>query len=67
MRRMHNDSDATLPVLGRSQCPWMPAAITRLYIERAAYERAGCPRAMVTAADIKAELAEVARRLEKRS
>ena len=39
MRPMRNDgdSDATLPVPGRAQCPWMPAAITRLYIERAAY------------------------------
>ena len=46
----------------RLQCPWMPPAITRLYIERAAYERAGCPRGVVTAADIEAELAEVARR-----
>ena len=47
------------------QCPWMPPAITRLYIERAAYERLVCgggsPRT-VTAADIEAELAEVARR-----
>jgi hypothetical protein len=40
----------------------MPAAITRLYIERAAYDRAGRPRAVITAADIEAELAEVARR-----
>jgi hypothetical protein len=47
----------------RTQCPWAPAAITRLYIERAAYERAGRPRAISTAANIEAELAEVARRL----
>ena len=47
----------------RSQCPWMPPAITRLYIERAAYERAGRPRAVITPADIEAELAEVARRI----
>ena len=46
----------------RAQCHWMPPAIAKLYIERAAYERAGCPRGIVTAADIEAELAEVARR-----
>jgi hypothetical protein len=40
----------------------MPAAITRLYIERAAYERAGCPRAVITATDVEVELTEVARR-----
>ena len=44
------------------QCPWMPPAITRLYIERAAYERAGLPRVVSTGVDIEAELAEVARR-----
>ena len=43
------------------QCPWMPPAITSLYIERAAYERAGRPRAIITAADIEAELAEIDR------
>jgi hypothetical protein len=47
----------------RSQCPWMPLWLTRLHIERAAYERAGRPCAVVTAVDIEAELAEVARRL----
>lgn len=49
----------------RLQCPWMPPWLTRLYIERAAYERAGCPRYVVTDADFEAELAEVARRLGK--
>lgn len=47
------------------QCPWMPPAITRLYIERAAYERAesaGRPPRRIAAADIETELAEVARR-----
>lgn len=44
------------------QCYWMPPAIARLYMERAAYERAGRPVAIVTAADIEAELAEIARR-----
>ena len=47
------------------QCPWMPPAITRLYIERAAYERlvrAGGSSQAVTAADIEAEMAEVVRR-----
>jgi len=53
------------PNPGRAQCPWMPSWLARLYIERAAYERAGRPRAVITAADIEAELAEVARRLEK--
>ena len=46
----------------RSQCPWTHPTITRLLIERAAYERAGSPRRVATAADIEAELAEVARR-----
>ncbi len=46
----------------RSQCHWMPPAIARLYIDRAAYERAGRPRAIITDTDIEAELAEVARR-----
>jgi hypothetical protein len=48
--------------LGRAQCFWMPPWLTRLYAERAAYERAGRPRAVVTAADIEAEMAEVTRR-----
>ncbi len=48
--------------LGRAQCFWMPPWLTRLYIERSAYERAGRPRAVIMAADIEAELAEVARR-----
>jgi len=39
----------------------MPAWLTRLYIERAAYERAGRPLYIVTATDIEAELAEGAR------
>lgn len=63
MARFDSDDSATFPVPGQAQCPWMPAAITRLYIERAAYERAGRPRAVVTSADIEAELAEVARLL----
>lgn len=63
MARFDSDDSATFP--GRAQCPWMPAAITRLYIERAAYERAGRPPAVVTSADIEAELAEVARRIER--
>jgi hypothetical protein len=46
----------------RSQCPWMPSWLTRLYIERATYDRAGRLRGVVTAADVEAELAEVARR-----
>lgn len=48
--------------LGRAQCFWMPPWLTKLYVERAAYERAGRPRVVITAADIEAELAEVARR-----
>jgi hypothetical protein len=48
----------------RTQCHWMPPEITQLYILRAAYERAGCPRAIVTDTDIEAEMAEVARRRE---
>ena len=43
----------------------MPPWLTKLYAERAAYERAGCPRAVITDADIEAELTEVARRLGK--
>jgi hypothetical protein len=39
----------------------MHPAIARLYIERAAYERAGRPRYVVTAEDIAREIAEVAR------
>lgn len=50
--------------LGRVQCFWMPPWLTKLTIEREAYERAGRPRAVITAADIEAELAEVARRRE---
>lgn len=46
----------------RTQCHWMPRAIAKLFIERAAYERAGRPRAVITDADIEAELAEIARR-----
>lgn len=46
----------------RAQCLWMPSWLWRLHVERAAYERAGRPRGVVTAADIEAELAEVARR-----
>jgi hypothetical protein len=67
MRRMYSDSDSALPVPGRTQCHWMPPEIGRLHILRAAYERAGHPRAGITKADIEAELAEVALRLEKRS
>ena len=45
------------------QCPWIPSAITRLYIERAAYERlARAGGSAVTTADIEAEMAEVVRR-----
>lgn len=40
----------------RLQCPWTPPAITRLLVERAAYERAGRPVAVI---------AEVARRMKK--
>ena len=47
----------------RTQCFWMPPWLAKLYAERAAYECAGRPRAVVTTADIEAELAEVARRL----
>lgn len=65
MARFDSDDSELFPVPGRAQCPWMPAAITRLYIERAAYERAGRPRAVVTSADIDSELAEVARRIER--
>ena len=46
----------------RIPCHWMPPAIAKLYIERAAYECAGRPRAVITDADIEAELAEIARR-----
>jgi hypothetical protein len=46
----------------RINCPWTPPWLAKLYAERAAYERAGCLRAVITAADIEAELAEVARR-----
>lgn len=45
----------------RLQCPWTHPAIMRLLIERSAYERSGRPAATVTAANIEAELAEVAR------
>ena len=48
--------------LGRAQCFWMPSWLTKLYAERAAYERAGRPRAVITAADFEAELAELSRR-----
>ena len=48
---------------GRVQCFWMPPWLAKLYADRAAYERAGRPRAVITGADIEAELAEVARRL----
>jgi hypothetical protein len=41
----------------------MPPWLTRLYIERAAYEHADRSRYVVTDADIEAELAEVTRRL----
>jgi len=51
----------------RSQCYWMPPWLARLYAERAAYERAGRPRAVITAADMEAELAEIERRREKKS
>ena len=48
--------------LGRAQCFWMPPWLAKLYAERAAYERAGRPRAVITAADFEAELAEWAAR-----
>lgn len=48
--------------LGRAQCFWMPPWLTKLYAERAAYERAGRPRAVITDADIAVELAEVVAR-----
>lgn len=44
------------------QCPWLHPAIVRLVIERDAYERAGRPRAVVTAGDVEREIAEVLRR-----
>ena len=46
----------------RTQCFWMPPCLARLYAERAAYERAGRSRVVITDADIEVELAEVARR-----
>jgi len=49
----------------RINCLWTPPWLARLYAERATYERAGRPRAVITDADIEAELAEVARRQEK--
>jgi hypothetical protein len=49
----------------RLQCHWMHPVIARLEAERAAYERAGRPPAVVTAADIEAEWTEIARRIEK--
>lgn len=48
----------------RTQCLWTPAWLAKLYADRAAYERAGCPIAAITAADIEAEMAEIARRRE---
>ena len=45
----------------RTQCHWMHPTIAKLYIERAAYERAGRPRAVITAAVYEAELALVSR------
>ena len=45
-----------------NQCFWMPPWLAKLYAERAAYARAGRPVAIVTGADIEAELAEVDRR-----
>jgi hypothetical protein len=59
---MKGDTDQILPNPGRAQCYWTPPWLARLYAERAAYERAGRPRAVITGADIEAELAEVARR-----
>lgn len=47
------------------QCYWTPPWLWKLYTERAAYERAGRPVAIITGADIEAELAEVIRRREK--
>lgn len=46
----------------RINCHWVPPWLFKLEAERVAYERAGRPRAAITAADIEAELAEVARR-----
>jgi hypothetical protein len=46
-----------------TQCLWMPPWLARLYAERAAYERAVCPVAVITPTDRAAELAEIARRL----
>jgi len=50
----------TLPVPGKLQCPWIHPALARLVIARDAYERAGRPRAAVTAGDIEQEIAAVA-------
>jgi hypothetical protein len=41
------------------QCPWIHPAIAKLYAERAAYERAGRPRYVVTGADIEVEVARL--------
>lgn len=49
-------------IASRTQCAWMHPSIARLYLERAAYERAGRPAYVSTSADIDAELAEIARR-----
>jgi len=46
----------------RTQCLWTPPWLAKLSADRAAYERAGCPRAVTTGAHIEAELAEVERR-----
>ena len=62
---MKDSTDQPLPKPGRAQCRWTPPWLARLYAERAAYERAGRPRAVVTGADLEAELAEGTRRLEK--
>ena len=45
-----------------TQCLWTPPWLVKLYADRAAYERAGHPRLVITDADIEAEQAEVVRR-----
>ena len=47
------------------QCYRIYPSIARLYAERAVYERADRPRAVITAADIEAELAEIERRFKR--
>jgi hypothetical protein len=62
---MKDATNQILPNPERAQCHWMPPWLAQLEAQRAAFEHAGRPKYVVTAADIEAEMAEVARRMEK--